>query len=458
MGQSGSTGGNPVAQNNTWSNATPRGNGGAAVVGDYARIPDLYKTPADVEAALRNAGLHNSNLILGFDFSKSNVTQGRSSFGGRCLHAVNQGDPNPYMRAVAIIGETLSRLDNDNKIPCYGFGDATTRDHDVFSFYPDFRDCNGFEEALRRYQEIAPHAVLSEPTSFAPIIEMAISTVEQNGGSYHILLILADGNVTSDPSNPSRLSRQEEATISAIVRASEYALSIVVVGVGDGPWDRMRQYDDNIPSRMFDNLQFVNFTEIMSMALTQKQKDMRFAVAALMEVPTQYKVAKQLGYIGRRTGTAPERTPLPPPPSVIAADRGAINRPRPPYAMPYGPYGPGAQSSAPVALPSFSASNRATHSAAARRPSDVILTVPADSTRNAYPHPPASAAAQYSRAPATTVTSSAPAGGEKCAICWERKLEYVFNCGHRACERCAKAIPSRCHVCRTLITARIKMY
>lgn len=38
---------------------------------------------------------------------------------------------------------------------------ASTHDQDVFCFYPDDRPCNGFEEALSRYREIAPQLRLA---------------------------------------------------------------------------------------------------------------------------------------------------------------------------------------------------------------------------------------------------------------------------------------------------------
>jgi E3 ubiquitin-protein ligase RGLG len=36
---------------------------------------------------------------------------------------------------------------------------------------------------------------ISGPTSFAPIIEMAMTVVEQSSGQYHVLVIIADGQV-----------------------------------------------------------------------------------------------------------------------------------------------------------------------------------------------------------------------------------------------------------------------
>lgn len=122
-----------------------------------------------------------------------------------------------------------------------------------------------------------------------------------------------------------------------------------MVGVGDGPWDAMQQFDDFVPRRSFDNfqvkhvfatkfsdivvpvcfgfwisfstlrssneaieliymcgeklvftnekskiMQFVNFTKIMSGNMTMEKKEAAFALSALMEIPFQYRATQAL--------------------------------------------------------------------------------------------------------------------------------------------------------------------
>jgi hypothetical protein len=48
---------------------------------------------------------------------------GKISYNRRCLHDIGN-TPNPYEQAISIIGRTLSAFDEDNLIPCFGFGDG----------------------------------------------------------------------------------------------------------------------------------------------------------------------------------------------------------------------------------------------------------------------------------------------------------------------------------------------
>lgn len=64
--------------------------------------------------------MHDSTWSHNFQFV---WTEGKKSFNNRSLHAIGDA-PNPYEKAISIIGKTLSPFDEDNLIPCFGFGDG----------------------------------------------------------------------------------------------------------------------------------------------------------------------------------------------------------------------------------------------------------------------------------------------------------------------------------------------
>lgn len=51
------------------------------------------------------------------------LLSGKHSFNRKSLHHIGNG-PNPYEQAISIIGKTLAAFDEDNLIPCFGFGDG----------------------------------------------------------------------------------------------------------------------------------------------------------------------------------------------------------------------------------------------------------------------------------------------------------------------------------------------
>lgn len=268
----------------------------------FRAIGDTYESLEMVQDALRRAGLESSNLLLGIDFTISNEDAGRRTFGGRSLHALDATGAvlNPYQRVIATLGRTLEVFDDDRLIPAYGFGDATTQDRDVFDLAeragaaPPGGVCHGFNEVLACYDRVVARGVrMAGPTSFAPVIRRALRVVRETR-AYHILVIVADGQVTPD----SEYCRATSETVAAIVEASAHPLSIVVVGVGDGPWDQMAEFDDGLPQRRFDNFQFVEFDRHWNREPGDvAHKDASFAIAALQEIPEQFLAIRKLGYI-----------------------------------------------------------------------------------------------------------------------------------------------------------------
>ena len=253
---------------------------------DFHANEDRFTSFEGVSAAIKATGLESCNLILGVDFTASNEWQGRKCFRGKSLHHLSRHAKklNPYQRVIQIIAKTLEPFDELQLIRAFGFGDSKCKDHSVFSFTDDDSPCKGIRDVLDKYSAVLSRVSLSGPTSFAPIVRKAIEVIEQEK-NYSILVIIADGQVTNE---------QDEQTVEAIVAASHYPLSIIVVGVGDGPWDQMHEYDVKLPARLFDNFQFIEFNEVVQDA---KFPDATFALHALMEIPDQYNSIQKLGLL-----------------------------------------------------------------------------------------------------------------------------------------------------------------
>eukprot|EP01126_Amoeba_proteus_P000055 TRINITY_DN1001_c0_g1_i6.p1 TRINITY_DN1001_c0_g1~~TRINITY_DN1001_c0_g1_i6.p1 ORF type:complete len:107 (-),score=20.19 TRINITY_DN1001_c0_g1_i6:630-950(-) len=86
----------------------------------FKKISDRFQTIEEVQAGLREVGLESSNLIIGVDYTKSNLWNGKVTFGGRSLHELGR-NVNPYQQVISILGRTLSAFDDDNLIPAFGF-------------------------------------------------------------------------------------------------------------------------------------------------------------------------------------------------------------------------------------------------------------------------------------------------------------------------------------------------
>ena len=241
-------------------------------------IGDNYQTIEALQRALIAAGLESSQLTIGIDCTKSNIEQGKMSFGGRSLHDVSTGT-NPYIEVITLIYKTLvAKLDDDGAVDVYGFGDIETRTTRVFSFN-NFKPIRGCDNMIERYLRIVPSLVLSGQTSFAPLINETIDLIRADS-QYRVLVIVADGRI-----NDNGETRQ------AIIDASMYPLSIIMIGVGDGPFGEMETFDDDIIERLFDNFQFVNYSNIKNNT-SIANVEVEFVRQALMELPLQYQYIK----------------------------------------------------------------------------------------------------------------------------------------------------------------------
>ncbi|XP_028399865.1 copine-3-like isoform X2 [Dendronephthya gigantea] len=223
------------------------------------------------------------NFTVGIDFTASNGHPAQPT----SLHFINPYQPNEYMKALTAVGEICQDYDTDKLFPAFGFGAKLPPDMQVshefaLNFNPSNPYCEGIQGVVAAYQNAISQVHLYGPTNVSPIInhvaKFAEEAAQENRASqYFVLLLLTDG-VLSDMS----------LTIDAIVRASHYPLSIIIVGVGAADFTDMNTLDcddGRLKSRSGvaarDIVQFVPFRDFVN------KPPWALAQSVLAEVPSQ---------------------------------------------------------------------------------------------------------------------------------------------------------------------------
>jgi len=250
----------------------------------------------ELEDEFVNSGvIEDIAIMVAIDMTRSNAFKGRKTFGGKNLHDIepsvdqenmreqlNSGSLNPYERAILASDFFLS-CDTDGGFPLYYFGSVQSAE---LGGFVHVKDCENTADLWQTYRKTVGRQELSGPGRFTPLFERAVERTKALG-RYHILLVFTDGDVED----------QEEFGAALGKASAEVPLSVVVVGVGDGPFNQAEQFDDYMPAgKRFDNLQFVTFSKINS-AVSLEAQQREFFAQAFNEIPRQYRLCKEiLGY------------------------------------------------------------------------------------------------------------------------------------------------------------------
>lgn len=182
----------------------------------------------------------HSGFQLGFsvavDFTASNGDPRQPN----SLHHINPYSPNAYATAIRSVGAVIQDYDSDKLFPSVGFGakfQATGDTYHCFSLTGNEQNpfCAGIDGILHAYTQTLSRVILHGPTYFGPIIQQATQIASRlDHCSYNVLLIITDGIIND-----------MDQTIMNIIEASNYPLSIIIIGVGNADFSAMDQLDSD---------------------------------------------------------------------------------------------------------------------------------------------------------------------------------------------------------------------
>ena len=274
---------------------------------DKAIIKTEVKTPPPSFISYLRSGLE-INLIVGIDFTGSNGEYDKNY----SLHYLNN-DKNDYEKSIKSCGDIVAYYDSDQLFPVYGFGFDFKNENDQnlinetyttlnfpINMNTEDPNINLIDNILIEYRKFIKKIELSGPTHFSPIIKNLNNEVieDLNKGAnmhYSILMLLTDGQIGD-----------MKDTIDALVEASFLPISVIIIGIGNGPFENMDildaddnpLYNRNGVKADRDLVQFVLFNDC-------KNDPEKLAENVLEEVPRQ--VVEYFQHIEKRKDILPEK-------------------------------------------------------------------------------------------------------------------------------------------------------
>jgi E3 ubiquitin-protein ligase RGLG len=267
------------------------------------------------EAMIKSGVVEDINFLIFVDFTKSNNWTGKYSFYGKNLHDLHNRT-NRYLTTLQSLHNVIN-ADQDGHIATYAYGTTTAYEK---SGHVDFQGCfKNVQQLTQWYVNYSQNPRVRDtfhgPTTLKYVLDEA-QRVTKETKRYHIVLILTDG----DPDD-----RYKKQDVGEVYDATNDPLSIVVIGVGDGKYDKVNRVptfpfyeglDDNDGVKMgigqqsfrdikqqygnlkFDNLQFVNLEkEILQGSEMTEDLQEKLYLKAFSEIPKQYdSIKKCLNY------------------------------------------------------------------------------------------------------------------------------------------------------------------
>ncbi|KAJ6238827.1 copine-8 [Anaeramoeba flamelloides] len=202
------------------------------------------------------------NLVFSIDFTASNghINSPNS------LHYTDDFSLNQYQESIMKCGSILSNYCEKKKFPVYGFGARIDNNiSHCFSLTGNSEqpEVEGIQGVMDIYKKVLgwKNMRLWGPTHFAPIINGVAQGIVQNTNKikhqYFVLLFITDGEI-----------EDFEETKKAIVYSSALPLSIVIIGVGNNSFEKMKTLDSDFVELSYrgtkavrDIVQFVPFKE-----------------------------------------------------------------------------------------------------------------------------------------------------------------------------------------------------